>query len=150
MRKGAKDVFRNLFRNEKQEPTQQFDIRFTEPRFLGRDLAAGFDLFSLRTDFSDQSSFTNQSTGLGLRASFPLTERTGMGLTYSLLGVIVAEILASNHGLGPLNAASAASFNTAGVFAGLIMLAVVAWLFSLAMRKLEARLLRWKPSLTSA
>jgi hypothetical protein len=26
----------------------------------------------------------------------------------------------------------------------------VAWLFSLIMRKVEARLLRWKPSLTSA
>ena len=73
-----------------------------------------------------------------------------LGLTYSLLGVIVAEILASNHGLGDLIAASAASFNTAGVFAGLITLAVVAWLFSLVMRKVEARLLRWKPSLTSA
>jgi ABC-type nitrate/sulfonate/bicarbonate transport system permease component len=36
------------------------------------------------------------------------------------------------------------------VFAGLITLAVVAWLFSLIMRKVEARLLRWKPSLTSA
>ena len=73
-----------------------------------------------------------------------------LGLTYSLLGVIVAEILASNHGLGYVIASSAASFNTAGVFAGLIVLAVVAWLFSLIMRKLEARLLRWKPSLTSA
>jgi len=73
-----------------------------------------------------------------------------LGLTYSLLGVIVAEILASNHGLGYLIASSAASFNTAGVFAGLITLAVVAWLFSLMMRKIEARLLRWKPSLTSA
>ncbi len=73
-----------------------------------------------------------------------------LGLTYSLLGVIVAEILASNHGLGYLIAASAASFNTAGVFAGLITLAVVAWLFSLIMRKIETRLLRWKPSLTSA
>ena len=73
-----------------------------------------------------------------------------LGLTYSLLGVIVAEILASNHGLGYLIAASAASFNTAGVFAGLITLAVVAWLFSMIMRKIEARLLRWKPSLTSA
>jgi NitT/TauT family transport system permease protein len=73
-----------------------------------------------------------------------------LGLTYSLLGVIVAEILASNHGLGYIIASSAASFNTAGVFAGLIVLAVVAWLFSLGMRKIEARLLRWKPSLTSA
>jgi outer membrane protein insertion porin family len=64
---------------------QQVDIRFTEPRFLGRDLAAGFDLYSLRTDFLDQSSFENQSTGLGLRASFPLSERTGLALTYSLI-----------------------------------------------------------------
>lgn len=74
---------------------QQYDIRFTEPRFLGRELSAGFDLFSLRTDFSDQSSFTNQSTGLGLRAAFPLTERTSMGLTYSLLydDTDIADIL---------------------------------------------------------
>ncbi|MGE0595152.1 MAG: outer membrane protein assembly factor BamA [Hyphomonadaceae bacterium] len=64
---------------------QQIDLRFTEPRFLGRDLAAGFDLYSLRTDFLDQSSFENQSTGMGLRASFPLSERTSLGLTYSLI-----------------------------------------------------------------
>jgi NitT/TauT family transport system permease protein len=73
-----------------------------------------------------------------------------LGLTYSLLGVIVAEILASNKGLGYVIASSAATFNTAGVFAGLITLAVVAWLFSALMRYVEARLLRWKPSLTSA
>ncbi|MDX2277105.1 MAG: outer membrane protein assembly factor BamA [Hyphomonadaceae bacterium] len=64
---------------------QQVDVRFTEPRFLGRDLAAGFDLYSLRTDFRRQSSFQNQSTGLGLRASFPLSERTSLGLTYSFI-----------------------------------------------------------------
>jgi NitT/TauT family transport system permease protein len=69
-----------------------------------------------------------------------------LGLTYSLLGVIVAEILASNHGLGYVIASSAAIFNTAGVFSGLITLAVVAWLFSVVMRNVEARLLRWKPS----
>jgi NitT/TauT family transport system permease protein len=73
-----------------------------------------------------------------------------LGLTYSLLGVIVAEILASNQGLGYLIASSAGTFNTAGVFAGLLTLAVVAWAFSLLMRQVEARLLRWKPSLTSA
>jgi|SRR5579864_2709129 len=73
-----------------------------------------------------------------------------LGLTYSLLGVIVAEILSSNEGLGYLIESSAGSFNTAGVFAGLLTLAVVAWLFSLAMRFAESRLLRWKPSLTSA
>lgn len=73
-----------------------------------------------------------------------------LGLTYALLGVIVAEILASNHGLGYIIASGAATFNTAAVFAGLIVLSVVAWLFSAIMRKVETRLLRWKPSLTSA
>jgi NitT/TauT family transport system permease protein len=73
-----------------------------------------------------------------------------LGLTYSLLGVIVAEILAANQGLGYVIQSSAATFNTAGVFAGLITLSVVASLFSALMRKLEARLLRWKPSLNSA
>jgi NitT/TauT family transport system permease protein len=73
-----------------------------------------------------------------------------IALTYSLLGVIVAEILASNQGLGYLIAASAGNFNTAGVFAALVVLAAIAWLFSTGMRKLEARLLRWKPSVTSA
>lgn len=73
-----------------------------------------------------------------------------IAVTYSLLGVIVAEILASNQGLGYLIASSAGNFDTAGVFAALVVLVVIAWLFSNAMRKVEGRLLRWKPSLTSA
>jgi NitT/TauT family transport system permease protein len=73
-----------------------------------------------------------------------------LGLTYSLLGVIVAEILASNQGLGYVIASSAGNFNTAGVFAGLLTLSVVAWLFSALVRRIEARLLRWKPSLSTA
>jgi ABC-type nitrate/sulfonate/bicarbonate transport system permease component len=36
------------------------------------------------------------------------------------------------------------------VFSGLVTLAVVAWLFSAIMRKVEARLLRWKPAVNSA
>lgn len=63
---------------------QQVDVRFTEPRFMGRDLAAGFDLYTLRTDYLDESSFENQSTGAGLRASFPVTDSTGIGLTYTV------------------------------------------------------------------
>jgi outer membrane protein insertion porin family len=64
---------------------QQVDLRFTEPRFMGRELSAGFDLYTLRTDFLSQSSFENQSTGLGLRLGFPVAERASLGLTYSLI-----------------------------------------------------------------
>jgi outer membrane protein insertion porin family len=64
---------------------RQLDLRFTEPHFMDRNLAAGFDLYSVRTDFLTQSSFLNTSTGIGLRASFPLSDSTSLGLTYSLI-----------------------------------------------------------------
>lgn len=75
---------------------QTVDIQFTEPKFLGRNLAAGFNLFSLRTDFLDESSFENQSTGFGLRASFPITDTTSMGVTYTVRNdeTEVADLLA--------------------------------------------------------
>ena len=63
---------------------QQVDIRFTEPYFLDRNLAAGFDLFKIRTDFEDESGFDTDSTGLGLRAGFPLTEYGRLSTRYTL------------------------------------------------------------------
>ncbi len=65
--------------------SQQLDLRFTEPRFMGRDISAGIDLYSLRTDFLSQSSFENQSTGGGIRIGFPTSERTSLGITYSIV-----------------------------------------------------------------
>jgi outer membrane protein insertion porin family len=64
---------------------QEVDFRFTEPHFLDRDLSAGFDLYSLRTDLLTQSSFENQSTGLGVRFGFPLSDHASLGLSYSLI-----------------------------------------------------------------
>ena len=63
---------------------QQVDIRFTEPYFLNRRLAAGFDIFKTTTDFSDESGFETDSVGFGLRAGFPLTEFTSANVRYTL------------------------------------------------------------------
>jgi len=63
---------------------QQIDIRFTEPRFLDRNLAAGFDLFQVRTDFSEEASFETESTGFSLRAGFPLTRAVSGSVNYTL------------------------------------------------------------------
>ncbi len=63
---------------------QQIDIRFTEPRFLDRNLAAGFDLFQVRSDFSREASFETESTGFSLRAGFPLTRAVQAGISYTL------------------------------------------------------------------
>ena len=61
---------------------QQVDFRFTEPRFLGRDLRAGFDAFHSRYDLSKYSSYDYRSTGAGLRLSYPLNAFTLLSTRY--------------------------------------------------------------------
>ena len=63
--------------------TRQVDIRFTEPYFLGRNLAAGFDLFQTRNDFVE-SNFTTETTGAGIRLGFPISERNRINLNYTV------------------------------------------------------------------
>lgn len=64
---------------------QQFlDFRFREPRFLDRNLSAGFDLFSSRSNFLDFSGFESQTTGGGISLASPITENTSLGLRYRL------------------------------------------------------------------
>ncbi len=72
------------FRVSASSRRQQIDIRFTEPRFLDRNLAAGVDLFQVRTDFSEEASFETESTGFTLRAGFPLTRAVSAGVSYTL------------------------------------------------------------------
>lgn len=61
---------------------QQIDFRFTEPKFLGRDLRAGFDLFHSRYDLSQYSSYDYRSTGGGVRLSYPLNAYTLLSTRY--------------------------------------------------------------------
>lgn len=52
----------------------ELDFSFTEPYFLGRNIAAGIDVFRVTNDFQDEASFDSESTGFGLRAGFPISE----------------------------------------------------------------------------
>jgi len=63
---------------------QVVDLRFTEPRFLDRNLSAGADVFATKQDFKDYGSYTAETIGAGLRVGFPLTERMQLGLSYKL------------------------------------------------------------------
>ncbi|WP_425983992.1 outer membrane protein assembly factor BamA [Brevundimonas sp. TWP1-2-1b1] len=63
---------------------QQVDFRFTEPKFLGRDLRAGFDVFHSRYDLSEYSSYDYRSTGAGLRLSYPLNGNMLLNTRYFL------------------------------------------------------------------
>ncbi|MCJ7527118.1 MAG: BamA/TamA family outer membrane protein, partial [Methyloceanibacter sp.] len=60
----------------------QVDFSFTEPYFLDRNLAAGFDLFHKQVDLQDSSSFSQSTDGGNLRLGFPIAENTQMGLRY--------------------------------------------------------------------
>jgi len=64
--------------------TQQLDFSFTEPYFLNRDLAVGFDLFRRTTDFQSEGSFDQSSIGGTLRGSYPLTEHWRHGVRFTV------------------------------------------------------------------
>ena len=63
---------------------QIVDLRFTEPRFLDRNLSAGLELFATRQDFEEFTGFTSETIGGGARVAFPLTDRMQLGLSYRL------------------------------------------------------------------
>src|SRR5690606_20214860 len=62
----------------------QIDLSFTEPRFLDRNIAAGFDLFHKEVDYTRESSFESRKTGGSLRMGFPLAENIWMSTSYTL------------------------------------------------------------------
>jgi len=53
---------------------KDYDFRFTEPYFLGRPLAAGFLLYKVITDFTDQIGYISDVTAAGLQFGFPVSE----------------------------------------------------------------------------
>lgn len=63
---------------------KQIDLGFTEPYFLGRELAAGVDLFRTEFDSFQESSFQTTSTGGALRSGFRLDEFIQLGLRYTI------------------------------------------------------------------
>ncbi len=63
---------------------QQIDFSFTEPRFGGRDLQAGVDIYSYVYDLTDYSAYKTTTLGAGVRLGFPLTLNSRMGLRYTL------------------------------------------------------------------
>ncbi len=63
----------------------QVDLSFTEPRFLDRNLAAGFDLFHKEIDFSSTQQFRSRDYGWHrVRLGFPLSENLWLTNSYTL------------------------------------------------------------------
>jgi len=62
----------------------QVDVSFTEPRFLDRNLAAGFDLFHKDVNLSAASAFRTKTTGATVRLGFPIVENLWLTNSYTL------------------------------------------------------------------
>ncbi len=71
--------------------SQEFNLSFTEPYFLERDLSAGVDLFHDRRE-NDESSYDEQLTGFALRMGYPLAENLRQRLTYSLKNTSIENV----------------------------------------------------------
>ena len=89
----------------------QVDFSFTEPRFLDRNMAAGFDLFHKEVDFTDVASFKERNTGGDLRLGFPVGYNTQLGLRYKFENEEIYDVsnnasLAVKQGAGTVNVSS--------------------------------------------
>jgi len=62
----------------------QVDLSFTEPRFLDRNLAAGFDIFHKELTNANDSLYRMRKTGGSLRLGFPLSENLWAQTYYTL------------------------------------------------------------------
>src|SRR3954468_25049147 len=60
--------------------TKQAIFSFTEPYFLGRELAAGFDIYQSQTNF-DQATYQSDTTAAVLRLGFPISEFSSVSLS---------------------------------------------------------------------
>ncbi|MGF1624118.1 MAG: outer membrane protein assembly factor BamA, partial [Alphaproteobacteria bacterium] len=74
---------------------QEIDLSFTEPYFLDRNLAAGFDVFRVTRDRQDISSYDAEETGLSLRAGYDINESLSQTWTYTIRQDSITDVDAS-------------------------------------------------------
>ena len=60
------------------------DLSFTEPYFMDRPMAAGFDIFRTSNDRQSVASYSDRSLGFALRAGWAYTEHTRQTVRYTL------------------------------------------------------------------
>ncbi|PHR61502.1 MAG: outer membrane protein assembly factor BamA [Robiginitomaculum sp.] len=63
---------------------KEIDLRFTEPRFLNRNLAAGIELFNVTNDFIEENGFRSKRLGGQVTLGFRVTEYTTLQARYAL------------------------------------------------------------------
>jgi len=96
------------------------EVGFTEPRLLGSNVAAGFDVFYRDVDYTQYASYKFQSIGFKLRAAYPVDDNWTVGANYgfsnnTLYGVTDTASAAIKQAVPNYPTASATSYNTSSV-----------------------------------
>ncbi|XIF83693.1 ABC transporter permease [Kutzneria buriramensis] len=65
---------------------------------------------------------------------------------FALIGAVVGEVVGAETGLGLLISRSQGNFDTPGIYAGMIVITVLALLAEAILTALEKRLLKWRPT----
>lgn len=63
---------------------RQYDIGFTEPYFLGRELEAGFDIYRTTQNVSNNSNFDRTATGFNVHTGYNLSEKLKHSIRYEI------------------------------------------------------------------
>ena len=63
---------------------QEFNIGFTEPYFMGRDISAGFDIYRTRQNKYYDAGFDQKTIGVRFRAGYALSDYWSQGWSYTL------------------------------------------------------------------
>ena len=68
-----------------------------------------------------------------------------LGVGHALIGVVVGELVAAQHGVGLAMATAGSTFQTSKVFAGLIIIAGVGVVLQILLQRLEGHFDSWRP-----
>jgi NitT/TauT family transport system permease protein len=71
-----------------------------------------------------------------------------LGLAHALTGVVVAELIAAQAGIGLMMATAGATFQTSKVFVGLVIIATAGLLITNVFARIERRFQNWKANPT--
>jgi NitT/TauT family transport system permease protein len=78
-----------------------------------------------------------------------ITASLHVSFSFALVAAVVGEFMGSTQGLGLMIQTAQANFNTNGVFAAMVILALVALISEGLVTALENRLLKWRPNMSS-
>jgi outer membrane protein insertion porin family len=92
----------------------QADLSFTEPRFLDRNLSAGFDLFWKEVDLTAVSAFKSRTEGGALRIGFPLSENLWLTNSYTLSQGTIFDVDQANASLAIIQSEGSALTSAVG------------------------------------